>query len=528
MTDAELNCKRSVEIDGEHLTIEDIVSVARNKCSVKLSEKAKKNVQKSREVVDTFSREGRKIYGVTTGVGAFKDVFLSPQQIEEFQANLVKSHSSGVGNPLPEEIVRAAMLLRANSLAKGYSGVRVEVIETLCEMINKGVHPVVPEKGSVGASGDLAPLAHITLVMTGEGEAFYRGERMSGGDAMRKAGIKPIALSAKEGLALINGTAVTTAIGVLALYDAENVLKCADIAAAMTLEALCGIEKAFDEKIHKLRPYPGQAKCAENIRRLIKNSGILSCEKCRDSQYKRVQDAYSLRCVPQVHGAARDAVDYVRKILEIEINSVTDNPLVFTDPPEVLSGGNFHGQPIAIAMDLLGIALATVGNISERRIARILDPHLNEGLPAFLVPKEKGGLCSGYMLAQYTAAALVSENKVLAHPASVDSIPTSANQEDHVSMSTLAARKAREIIKNVECIIAIELLCAAQGMYFRIKEYGVHAGEGTQAAYDCLREHGIHPLEEDRKIYEDIEKVCKLVHTGELVKAVENKVGKLN
>jgi histidine ammonia-lyase len=515
-------------IDGEHLTIEDVVSVARFKKPVELSEEARKNIHRSRTVVENIVKSGEKVYGITTGVGAFKHVLLSPQQIKEFQVNLVKSHSAGVGNSLPEEIVRAAMLLRANSLAKGYSGVRVEVIEALCQMLNQGVHPLIPEKGSVGASGDLAPLAHMALVLIGEGEAYYEGKRMSGRDAMRSACIEPITLEAKEGLALINGTAVMTAVGALTLYDAENLLKCADIAAAMTLEALCGIEAAFNERIQNVRPHLGQAKCAENIRRLTRNSEILSCKKCRDSQHERVQDAYSLRCVPQVHGAAKDALDYVRKILETEINSSSDNPLVFTDPPEVLSGGNFHGQPIAIAMDLLGIALATVGNISERRIARIVDANLNEGLPAFLVPKGKEGLCSGYMIAQYTAAALVSENKVLAHPSSVDSIPTSANQEDHVSMGTTAARKAREILENVEYIVAIEILLASQGMYFRMEECKCQGGEGTREAYEFLRGHGIRPLEEDKILYEDIEKVRRLIHTGEIVRAVENKIGKLN
>jgi len=510
---------KKIIIDGENLTIEDVVSVARHGNLVELSKNAIEKIKKSRKVVENFVSQEKTVYGVTTGFGEFKNVFISKEQTRELQENLIRSHSVGVGNPLPEEIVRATMLLRANSLAKGYSGVRVEIIETLCQMLNKKVHPVIPEKGSVGASGDLAPLSHMALVLMGEGEVFYNGKRMKGKEALKLAGIKPVTLSSKEGLALNNGTAVMTAIAVLTLYDAENVLKCADIAAAMTLEALLGIDKAFDERIHKLRPHLGQIKCAENIRKLIKNSEILS-----HNNHKKVQDAYSLRCIPQVHGASRDAINYVRKVLEIEINSVTDNPLIFTNPPEALSGGNFHGQPIAIAMDLLGIALAEIADISERRIARILDPHLNEGLPAFLIPKNKGGLNSGYMIAQYTAAALVSENKVLSHPASVDSIPTSANQEDHVSMGTIAARKAREILKNAENVIAIEILCAAQGMDFRLPLKG---GQGTRIAHEYIRKHIPH-LNKDRILYPEINKVRELIHNGDLVKRVEEKIGKLN
>jgi len=510
---------KNIIIDGENLTIEDVISVARYGSSVELSKDAIEKIKESRKVVEDFVSQEKTVYGVTTGFGEFKNVFISKDQTRELQENLIKSHSVGVGKPFSEEIVRTTMLLRANSLAKGYSGVRVEIIETLCQMLNKKVHPVIPEKGSVGASGDLAPLSHMTLVLMGEGEAFYNGKRMGGKEAMKLAGIEPITLSSKEGLALNNGTAVMTAIGALALYDAENILKCADISAAMTLEALFGIDKAFDERIHKLRPHSGQIKCAENIRKLIKNSEILS-----HKHHEKVQDAYSLRCIPQVHGASRDAINYVRKVLETEINSATDNPLIFTDPPEALSCGNFHGQPIAISMDLLGIALSEIANISERRIARILDPHLNEGLPAFLIPRDKGGLNNGYMMAQYTAAALVSENKVLAHPASVDSIPTSANQEDHVSMGTIAARKAREILKNVENVIAIEFLCASQGMDFRLPSKG---GQGARIAHEYIRKYIPH-LDKDRILYPEINQVRELIHNGDLLRKVEDKIGKLN
>ena len=510
---------KNIIINGESLTIQHIVSVARYGASVTISKKAIGKIKKSRMVVDDFVSKGRVVYGVTTGFGNFKNIVISGEQTRELQENLIRSHAVGVGKPLSEEVVRAAILLRLNSLVKGHSGVRIETIKALCEMLNRRVHPVIPEKGSVGASGDLAPLSHMILVLMGEGEAFYRGKRIKGKTAMRLAGIKPIKLSSKEGLALNNGTTVMTSIAVLTLYDTENVLRCADISAAMVMEALFGINKAFDNRIHKLRPHPGQIKCAENIRKLIKNSKLIN----RNIREK-VQDAYSFRCMPQVHGASKDAVAHIRRVLEIEINSATDNPLIFTNPKEALSCGNFHGQPVAISMDLLAIALSEIANIAERRIARIVDPSLNEGLPAFLIPKNKGGLNSGYMIAQYTAAALVSENKILAHPASVDSIPTSANQEDHVSMGTIAARKAREILENVENVIGIELLCAAQGMDFRLPLKG---GRGTEAAHKYIRKH-IPYLDNDRTLYPEINKARDLIHSGELVKIVEEMVGKLN
>ena len=510
---------KKIIINGESLTTEDIIYVARCGALVAISKKAIGKIKKSRDVVDDFVSEGRVVYGVTTGFGNFKNVVISKTQTRELQENLIRSHAVGVGRMLPEEAVRAAMLLRLNSLVKGHSGVRIETIKALCKMLNSGVHPVVPEKGSVGSSGDLAPLSHMILVLMGEGEAFYKGKKINGGAAMKLAGIKPIKLSSKEGLALNNGTTVMTSIAVLTLHDAENALKCADISAAMTLEALFGINKAFDDRIHKLRSHPGQIKCAENIRKLIKNSKLIN----RNIREK-IQDAYSLRCMPQVHGASRDAVAHVRRVLEIEINSATDNPLIFTNPKEALSCGNFHGQPVAISMDLLAIAVSEIANIAERRIARIVDPSLNEGLPAFLIPKNKGGLNSGYMIAQYTAAALVSENKVLAHPASVDSIPTSANQEDHVSMGTIAARKAREILENVENVIGIELLCAAQGMDFR---FPLRGGQGTETAHRYIRKY-IPYLDNDRTLYPEINKARDLIHSGELVKKVEEKIGTLN
>jgi histidine ammonia-lyase len=408
------------------------------------------------------------------------------------------------------------MLIRANTLAKGYSGVRVEVVETLIKMLNRRVHPIVPEKGSVGASGDLAPLSHMALVLMGEGEAFYQGKRMSGKTAMRKAGLEPIRLEAKEGLALNNGTAFTAAIASLLISDAENLVKNAEIALAMSLEALCGIKDAFNEKIHRARRHDGQQRVARNVLNLIEGSKLV------DSKPDKVQDAYSLRCAPQVIGAARDALAFIRMVVENEINAATDNPLIFLDldgENKAISGGNFHGEPLAFAMDLLGIVVAEIGNIAERRIFRLLDRNLNEGLPEMLV--KSTGLNSGLMLLQYTAAALVSDNKTLAHPDSVDSIPTCANQEDHVSMSLNAARHAREILWNVERIIAIEMFCAAQALDFREKEM---LGRGTGAAYSKIRQEVSH-IEEDRIMHRDIEKIVALIHKGEIVQEVEGALG---
>ncbi len=486
-------------IDGENLSLEDVKSVARNGIEVRLSDSARQRVRESRRMVEEYVDRGEIVYGITTGFGKFSDIVISRDEHRYLQKNLIMSHAAGIGAPLGEEIVRAIMLLRVNALAKGYSGVREEILDTLLEMTNKMVHPVIPEKGSVGASGDLAPLAHMVLVMLGEGEAYYEGRKMPGKQATEKAGIKPITLEAKEGVALINGTQAMTAIATFALLTGENLAQTADIAAAMTMDALEGILSAFDEKIQRVRPHPGQIRCAENIRGLLKGSEILE-----NADHGRVQDAYTLRCIPQVHGAARDALAYVRGVLEREINSATDNPLIFTETGEVISGGNFHGQPIAIAMDILGIALSVLGTIAERRIERLLNPTLS-GLPAFLT--QKGGLNSGFMVSQYTAAALVSENKVLSHPASVDSIPVSANQEDHVSMGTIAARKALEISANLQNILAIELLCAAQGIDYR---QPLKPGIGTGVAHRMIRQQVPH-LAEDRVLYQDINKIAALI-----------------
>jgi histidine ammonia-lyase len=498
-------------IDGNSLTIDDIVRVAYKRYRVELSSGAIEEVKAARAVVDEFVSEEKTVYGITTGFGKFSDVFISKEQTQELQRNLIISHACGVGRPLDEEIVRAVMLLRANALSKGYSGIRLEVLQTLIDMINKGVHPIIPEKGSLGASGDLAPLSHMVLVMIGEGEAIYQGHRMSGSEAMDKAGIKIVQLTSKEGLALINGTQVMTAIGALTVYEATNLLKISDIASALTLESLGGIIDAFDERVHQVRPQRGQIKTAQNIRNLCKDSSLVT----KQGEI-RVQDAYTLRCIPQVHGASKDAIEYVRGIIEIEINSATDNPLIFYKDKEVISGGNFHGQPVALAMDFLAIALSEIANISERRIERLVNPQLG-GLPAFLT--KNGGLNSGFMIAQYSAASLVSENKVLSHPASVDSIPSSANQEDHVSMGTIGARKAREILHNCQRVLSIELLAAAQAVDLASRPELL--GLGTKPAYYVIR-NNVTTLEEDRVMYIDIDKVTGLIKDNSILEAVEN------
>jgi len=508
-----------VLIDGETLTIENIVKVARENAKVVIPEKVKKRIRKSREVLENLIKKGQVIYGVNTGFGALSNVTIPSQFLKQLQVNLIRSHSAGVGESLSTDVVRALMLLRANTLAKGYSGVRLETLEAIVEMLNKGVHPMIPSKGSVGASGDLAPLSHMVLVLIGEGKAEYKGEIMSGREAMKKAGIKPVELEVKEGIALNNGTQLMSAIAALTVHDAENLIKTAEITAALTLEALLGVYDAFDEKIQKVRPHKGQATTAENIRALVDGSQLVQTGAQAMEKLHRPHDAYSLRCTPQVLGAARDAIEYARKVVEIEINSATDNPLVFPEEAMCLSGGNFHGQPISLAMDFLGIALAMVGNISERRITRLMDERLNNGLPAFLIPPEaKKGVSSGLMTVQYTAAALASENKILAHPACVDSIPTSANFEDFVSMGVAAAQKARQILENTQYIVAIELLCAAQAIEYRGAE---KLGRGTKKAYEAVREK-VSVLKEDRVLSEDIEKIKSLVESGKIVKVSLN------
>lgn len=504
-------------IGNKKLTLENLINVTRNGYEVKISEEAKEKVSIARKLVDNYVEEGKISYGITTGFGKFSDSIISKEETATLQRNLIISHACGVGNPLPVDQVRGIMLLRVNNLVQGHSGIRQKVLDLLVEMINKGVTPYIPEKGSLGASGDLAPLSHMVLVMLGLGKAYYKGELYEGEEALKKARIKPIkTLSSKEGLALINGTQVMTSIGAHTVYDAINLMKHLDIAASLSMEALNGIICAFDPRIQEVRGHLGQINTAKNINKILKNSTSITKQG-----ELRVQDPYSLRCTPQVHGASKDTLNYVKEKVEIEMNAVTDNPIIFPMANEVLSGGNFHGQPMALPFDFLGIALAEMANISERRLERLVNPSLNNGLPAFLV--ENGGLNSGFMIVQYSAASLVSENKVLAHPASVDSIPSSANQEDHVSMGTIAARKANEILGNVRKVVAMEILTACQGIDLRdIKRLG----KGTNEAHTLVREI-VDFYDKDRVMYIDIEKVEELIKTNKVVEKVEENVGKL-
>ena len=502
-----------IVLTGNEITLQQIVNVARQGATVSLSLKAEQNIIRSRKVVDKLVDGEKVVYGVTTGFGMFSETFIEREYTNALQKNLIVSHAVGAGDFFSPDVVRAAMLLRVNNFTYGYSGIRLETVQALVEMLNRGVTPLVPEKGSLGASGDLVPLAHMVLPLLGLGKATYRGEVMSGAEAMRAAGISTLELTQKEGLALINGTQFMTAVGALTVYDALELLKVADIAAAMSFEAQNGIVDALQARMHAIRPHKGQVDSARIVSALLAGSKNVT----RQGEV-RVQDAYSLRCTPQVHGASKDAVNYVRQKVDIEINSVTDNPIVFSDTAEAISGGNFHGQPVALAFDFLGIALAEIADVAERRIERMVNSSLS-GLPSFLV--EKGGVNSGFMIVQYTSAALDSENKVLAHPASVDSIPSSANQEDHVSMGTIAARKAREILGNARRVLAIELMCACQAIDLR-GDKGM--GVGTRAAYDCVRAK-IPYLTEDRPLYDDINLSEAHIVDGSLVAAVEKAAG---
>ncbi len=506
---------KSLVLNGDQLTLDDAVSALRGGASVKISSEAKERVKAARWHIDTAVREKKVIYGITTGFGAFSDVTISRAQGKQLQKNILMSHAAGVGNPLSDDIVRCVLLLMINSKAKGYSGLRPKTLDTLLKLFNKKVVPVVPEQGSVGASGDLAPLAHLSLVLIGRGQARYQGRTLSGRQALKRAGIAPVELAEGEGLALVNGTQVMTAIGALTLHQAIQLAKVQDVAASMSLEVLLGSNKQFHKRIHRLRPHPGQIDSAANMRCITNGSEIISSHK----DCGRVQDAYSLRCVPQVHGASRDTLAHVKRVVETEMNSATENPLVFPNG-QVMSGGNFHGQPVALAMDFLAIALAEFAGISERRVERMVNPMLS-GLPSFLI--EEGGVNSGFMIAQYTAAALVSENKVLAHPASVDSIPTSANKEDHVSMGTIAARKAGQVLENVKQVAAIELLCAAQALdlFTNLKP-----GKGSLAAYKVIRRH-VKRMKRDRELAPDIATVAALIDNDEILKAVEKTSGPL-
>ncbi len=501
--------RQTIRLDGSSLRVDDVVASARDGARAELDEACRPRLEASRRVVEDLLESDRPVYGITTGYGELARVRIDPDDNEALQRNLVRSHAAGVGEPLPADVVRAAMLIRANTLAKGYSGVRERVITTLLDMLNAGVHPVVPAKGSLGASGDLAPLAHLALPMIGEGRAVYDGRPMAGAEAMKAAGIDTLTLQAKEGLALLNGTAFMAALGSLSLDDGWSLLLDAQVAGAMSLEALLGTDQAFRPEVGDLRPHPGQVCVAQNVWALTRESEIMASHRTSDH---RVQDAYTLRCMPQVLGAALDTLAYAEEVVTTELNSVTDNPLILPDG-DVVSAGNFHGQPLAQAMDYLAIALSEVASMAERRIDRMLDSHRSE-LPPFLVKEE--GLNSGFMVAQYTAAALVSENKVLSHPASVDSIPTSANQEDHVSMGMMSGLKLRSVVENSTLVVAIEYMTAAQALDLRRP---LTPGRGSAAARDAVRDEVAH-LNEDRVLSPDVDAVRGLMRAGAIRRAV--------
>ncbi|MCB0076116.1 MAG: histidine ammonia-lyase [Anaerolineales bacterium] len=515
-----------IVLNGETLRIRDVVRVARaapRDVKVQLSDEARQRMARSRAAVEALVDEGRVAYGITTGFGAFKDRVIDRAQLGELQRNLVLSHAVGVGPEFDAETTRAIILIRANQLARGYSGIRIEVVERLLALLDHGILPCIPQQGSLGSSGDLAPLAHLALTLIGGGEAMLNGERMSGAAALQHAGLEPVVLQAKEGLALLNGTAVMSAVAVLATHDAEVVSHAADIAGALSLEAMEGTGEAYDERLHAIRPHPRLVETAHYMRHLLEGSEFL-----RKRDPKRVQDAYSARCLPQIHGAVREAIAYAKWLLRIELNSATDNPLIFVDEDtgavDVLSGGNFHGEPVSLAMDYLTMALVELANVSERRINRLVDAKENCGvLPAFLT--EEGGLNSGFMIAHYTAASLVSENKVLAHPASADSVPTSADIEDHQSLGTIAARQCREVLGNSATVVGIELFAAAQGIDFRRKGAGrdLALGVGTAPVYALIRDE-IPFIEADEWMQPHVLRAKALVLRGAITEAAERAV----
>lgn len=503
-------------LNGSNLTVELAKNIVDHNISIGIAPKAVNNIKRSGKVIEDWIKNDEVIYGVTTGFGEFKDVKIPAKDTEELQHNLIISHSAGVGEPLPKNIVRLMLLLRINSLAKGFSGVRLELVEHLIKIFNLGIVAYIPSQGSVGSSGDLAPLSHLASFIIGEGYAYSGSSLLPAKQILSYHGLKPFKLRAKEGLALINGTQMMSAFAVENINRAIRLSKLADISGALSIEALKGSDHAFDDKLQRVRPHKGQINTASNLRKLLKNSEIrkshIDCGK--------VQDAYSLRCMPQVHGAVKDTIEYTDKVIHTEINSATDNPLIFPETKEHIEGGNFHGEPVALVMDFLKIAVSELGNISERRTARLVDGSLS-GLPRFLT--SKGGLNSGLMIAQYTAAALVSENKILCHPASVDSIPTSANQEDHNSLGSIASRKCFEVINNVEKIIAIEFLAACQGIDF-LKP--LKCGRGTAEAYSQIRSKVKH-ISVDVVLNNHIESVLDVIYSGNFIQQVESKTGKL-
>ncbi len=506
----------TVVLDGKSLTIEKLVKVARDNEKIEVSPEAWKKIENCRKVVEKLIERKEKLYGVTTGIGELSEVFLTPEQVKDFQKYLIYSHAAGWGEPVAMDDARAAIVTRINVHSKGYSGMRPVITQTLVDMINKGITPVMCQKGSVGASGDLSPMGQMALVPMGEGEAFYQGKRMSGKEAMEKAGIKTIKYEARDGLATINGSNVICGMGSLQVFDADRLIKTSEIAAAMTIDVLKSNMKAYDERLHKARGYPGAIDCAENIRKITEGSEILA------QKDKKVQESYSLRSTPQVIGAVKDTLKFSRQMFETEMNAGADNPLFFEDDGGTcLTGANFQGTPLAFALEFLGIGLTTMCVISERRFNRLTNSNLSAGLPPFLT--KGAGMFSGMMLVQYTSAALVCENRVLSTPAATGSIPTAADQEDFVSMGMTSAIKTKQILENAYAVIGIELMGAAQGFDFRKP---LKSGKGCQAAYDLIRKH-VDFLDEDRPLYDDITKMAKLVKTNKILEAVEKEIGKL-
>jgi histidine ammonia-lyase len=511
-----------VTIDGAHLTLDQVLQVARVKAQTAISEKAITRARKGRRALEKLLKEKDVIYGVNTGFGALSNFKIPSEDLKQLQTNLIRSHSASIGQPHAPDVVRAMMLLRANTLLKGNSGIRPEVVIAIVKLLNKQVHPYIPEKGSVGASGDLSPLSHMALVLIGEGSAESNGRWITGKRALEVAGSVPLKLEAKEGLALNNGTQQMTAMGCLCLHDAYQLLATMEGALALSLEALNGWVDAFDERVHKLRPHPGQRIVAEQVRQLLKGSRMVRAMDRDSHSDGRPQDPYSFRCAPQVMGASRDALDFTKQILEVEMNSATDNPLIFPEDDVCISGGNFHGQPVSMGLDMMALAISYLANISERRISALLDPSLNNGLPPFLVGgRSKPGLSSGLMAVQYTATSLVAESKLLTHPASSDSIPTSSNFEDFVSMGPGAAHKARTILENSQYVASIELLVAAQGVDLR-RAGGL--GVGTRRVFQAIRRR-VSQVVEDRSPHDDIEMIRTMVRNGEIAKIVAQVTG---
>ena len=508
----------AIRLTGDDLRVADVWTIAVERAPAELSDSSRVRMRAARELVERTAHGAREhTYGVNTGFGRFVSRSIPEELTEELQVRLLRSHACGVGEPYPDEVVRAAMLLRANALAKGTSGARVGLVEAVLACLNGDVLPRVPSRGSVGASGDLAPLAHLALPLIGEGRAWFDGELLDGAAALAAAGLEPVRLAAKEGLSLVNGTQFMSAFGALGLVRACRLAAAADLACALSLEALQGSRMSFIPQIHRLRPLRGQADSAANVLRLLEGSAIIDAHRWCD----KVQDAYSLRCAPQVHGASRDLLDYVDYTVSVELNAATDNPLVLVEDDVLVSNGNFHGQPLAFALDALAMAVSELASISERRLERLVNPNLSDGLPAFLT--DDGGLNSGFMIPQYVAASLVSENKVLCHPASVDSIPTSAGQEDHVSMGNASGLKAWQVLANVECALAIELLAGAQAVEFLAP---LQPGAGVAATRAHIRT--LSPrLDDDRPLSADIETVASAIRDGSLVAAVEAEVGEL-